>query len=171
MISFPTLGFPPVTGKCGRTHKLLSVRSWVKKRTAPPLHCQLPHVAFGTNDFQETILGQATRAAVGELASKLTKEVIAAGGSAGLTGKVAAVSGGEIYLNIGANAGVAEGSVFAISRILEEIKDPDTGAVIDLIDEPVCEITIIEVREATCIGRISAGSGPPRIGDLATLKN
>lgn len=132
----------------------------------------LPFIAFGAKDFQESILGKATQAAITDFSTKLTAAVF--GGedveAAPITGKVAAISGNKVYLNVGATDGVTVGMVFTISRVVEEVKDPDTGAVIDLITEEVCEITIAEVKDSSCNGTITAGLGMPQKGDLAVQK-
>lgn len=136
---------------------------------------KLPLMAFGAKDFQETILGKATRAAIAEFSAKLTADVFGSGATAGggslkLEGKVAAVSGSKVYLNIGSKDGVTVGMVFSIEHIVEEVRDPDTNEVIDMITEPVCEVTISEVKEASSSGSISSGGGTPQKGDLAKQK-
>ncbi|NLG84161.1 MAG: penicillin-binding protein activator LpoB [Firmicutes bacterium] len=132
----------------------------------------LPFIAFGAKDFQESILGKATRAAITDFSGKLTEAVFgnAGGAAAPISGKVAAVSGNKVYLNVGANDGVTVGMVFTISRVIEEVKDPDTGEVIDLITEEVCEVTIGEVKDSSSNGTITAGTGKPQKGDLAVEK-
>ncbi len=95
----------------------------------------------------------------------------AAGAPTGITGKVAAVSGNKVYLNIGSAEGVAVGMVFVISNVIEEVKDPDTGEVLDVVTEDVCEITIAEVKERTSNGPITASlGGRPQKGDVAKQK-
>ncbi|MGQ9778509.1 MAG: CsgG/HfaB family protein [Bacillota bacterium] len=153
---------------------LASVRgSGESKQTGLALSLKnLPFIAFGAKNFQESILGKATKAAIADFSAKLTEAVFGSteGAAAPLSGKVAAVAGDKIYLNIGANDGVTVGMVFTISRVIEEVKDPDTGAVIDLITEEVCTITINEVKDSSCNGTITAGSGKPQKGDLAVEK-
>ena len=134
-----------------------------------------PHVAFGAKDFEETILGQATRQAIAGFCTKLTTEMTGTEGAAvsrAITGKVAAFVSNKIYLNIGAAAGVKSGMVFVIGRVVQEIKDPDTGKVLDVVTEPICEITINDVKESSCSGPITSalGGGQPKPGDTATLK-
>ena len=153
---------------------LASVRgSGESKQTGLALSLKnLPFIAFGAKNFQESILGKATKAAIADFSTKLTTAVFGGseGAAAPLSGKVAAVAGNKVYLNIGANDGVTVGMVFTISRVVEEVKDPDTDAVIDLITEEVCEITITEVKDSSCNGAITAGSGKPQKGDLAMQK-
>ncbi|MGE5530434.1 MAG: CsgG/HfaB family protein [Patescibacteria group bacterium] len=137
-----------------------------------------PHVAFGSAKFQESILGKATTKAVTQFCTLISQKFQAAGGGTaaagaptGITGKVAAVSGNKVYLNIGSAEGVAVGMVFVISNVIEEVKDPDTGEVLDVVTEDVCEITIAEVKERTSNGPITASlGGRPQKGDVAKQK-
>ena len=89
------------------------------------------NVDFGSSNFQETIIGEATKAAVDQLsgniiadAPKLTMTAVK------IDGVVAAVDSGQIILNMGSDAGVKVGDQFEIIRVTKEIKDPSTGEVI-----------------------------------------
>ena len=83
---------------------------------------------------------------------------------------MATVEGSKVYLNIGSKDGVKVGMFFAIERVTEEVKDPDTGEVLDVVTEPVCEIKIAEVKESSSNGTVISGKTPEK-GDLATQKN
>lgn len=135
-----------------------------------------PHIEFGADRFEATILGKATTDAVTQFCTNLTQKFQGTGTGAGtggkttgITGKVAAVSGNKVYLNIGAKDGVTAGMIFRIARVVEEVKDPDNGEVLDVITEPVCEISISEVKDATCNGPIISGKLPQK-GDVAAQK-
>jgi curli biogenesis system outer membrane secretion channel CsgG len=89
------------------------------------------HADFGSSDFQNTIIGEATKIAV----DQLTKDVVGDVSKVGIRtitveGLVAAVDGGQIVLNVGGKAGVKVGDQLSVMRVTREIKDPATGAVI-----------------------------------------
>ncbi len=88
-------------------------------------------VDFGSSNFQQTIIGEATKAAVDQMtagviaaAPKLQARVIK------VEGVVAAVDGGQIVLNIGSKTGIKVGDHMSVERVTSTIKDPTTGAVL-----------------------------------------
>src|SRR5947209_9190227 len=88
-------------------------------------------VDFGSSDFQNTIIGEAVKAAVDQMSSgliadntKLSARTIT------VDGLVAAIDSGQIILNVGAKAGVKVGDQLTAERVTREIKDPSTGKVI-----------------------------------------
>jgi hypothetical protein len=97
---------------------------------------------------------QALRDAVTQVANGLAEKV--AGGASGqsgpITGTVAYAKGDKVLINVGSNEGVEVGMVFAVQHVVEEVKDPDSGEVLDTVVEKVAEITVTEVKEksATC---------------------
>ncbi len=134
----------------------------------------LPDLEFGSDRFEETILGKAASAAVAAFCTDLEGKfggtgAAASAATAAIKGKVATVSGGKVYLNIGSKDGVKVGMVFVIERVTEEVKDPDTGEVLDVVTDKVCEIKIVEVKEMSSNGTVTTGKTPGK-GDLATQK-
>ncbi|WP_157439761.1 CsgG/HfaB family protein [Terracidiphilus gabretensis] len=112
-------------------------------------------VDFGSSNFQNTIIGEATKAAV----EKLTTDVIADAPkvsvrSISVEGVVAAVDSGQIILNIGKKSGVKVGDQFTVLRVTKEIKDPSTGAVLRKLT------TNVGVIKATDVDDISAVCSP-----------
>lgn len=123
-------------------------------------------VEMGSKNFQETIIGEATRAAVQNLA----KEVIASAGKVVATkveisGVVADVAGKEVILNVGASHGVKAGDRLKILRVSRTVKDPATGKVLREITEDVGEVEITQADEASSMGKILSGTGT-KVGDL-----
>src|SRR3954470_1944412 len=89
------------------------------------------NVDFGSSGFQETIIGEAVKAAEEQLSSgliadnpKLVARVI------NVEGLVAAVEGADIVINVGAKAGLKSGQQMSVERVTKEIKDPSTGKVL-----------------------------------------
>jgi curli biogenesis system outer membrane secretion channel CsgG len=112
------------------------------------------NVDFGSSNFQQTIIGEATKAAVDQLsanlvadAPKLTVEAVK------IDGIVAAVDGGQIILNLGSNAGVKVGDQFEVIRVTKEIKDPTTGEVIRRLTTTVGFIraTDVDAKSSVCV--------------------
>jgi curli biogenesis system outer membrane secretion channel CsgG len=119
-----------------------------------------------SSNFGATILGEATNAAVEQLATELdqqaerlpTVERV-------IEGLVADATGGILILNVGSNAGIQVGDKLQVTRKVREIKDPATGRVLRSIEDPVGQVTISEVDELSSVGSFS-GSGTPQVGDL-----
>lgn len=112
-------------------------------------------IAFGSDEFRKTDLGKATREAVASAAQQLAEKAYASGGPsqpAKLSGVVAYASGNRVIINIGSSSGVNQDMVFVVSKVLEVVKDPTTGEVIDEVTEAVAEIKVTEVKDksATC---------------------
>ena len=112
------------------------------------------NVDFGSSNFQQTIIGEATKAAVDQLsanlvadAPKLTVEAVK------IDGIVAAVDGGQIILNIGSGAGIKVGDQFEVIRVTKEIKDPATGEVIRRLTTTVgfIKATDVDAKSAVCV--------------------
>lgn len=123
--------------------------------------------AFGSqsSNFGNTIIGEATRAAV----DSLTLQVVAASArienapAPSIKGLVADVAGGEIIVNVGTAGGVRVGAEYDVVRPGREIKDPATGRVLRRMTSPVGKIKITSVDEASAVGTLTGG--PARVGD------
>ncbi len=111
-------------------------------------------IAFGSDEFRQTDLGTATRDAVASVAKQLGEKAYSGGAvqASKLSGAVAYASGSRVILNIGSESGIKSGMVFIVQHVLDVVKDPDTGEVIDEVTEPVAEIKVTEVKakSATC---------------------
>ncbi len=126
-------------------------------------------VDMRSTNFANTILGEATRHAVDELAKQLTAnssriEVMARP----IEGLVADVSGNTLVINVGTRAGVKPGMTLTVRRVGREIKDPATGRVIRRVEDTLGSLTITEADEESAVGTFT-GATPPKVGD--TVKN
>lgn len=122
-----------------------------------------------STNFANTILGEATRHAVEQLATQLDAnssriEVKARP----IEGLVADVSGNTLVINVGTRAGVRPGMTLSVRRVGREIKDPATGRVIRRVEDNLGTLTITEADEESAVGTFS-GATPPKVGD--TVKN
>ncbi len=122
-------------------------------------------VNFGSSDFQNTIIGEATKAATEALStdviagnSKLVVRAVV------VEGLVAAADGGQIVLNVGGKAGLKVGDQMNVERVSREIKDPATGKVIRRMTTPVGVIKITDVDDQSAVGAVVSGTGF-KVGD------
>jgi curli biogenesis system outer membrane secretion channel CsgG len=115
---------------------------------------------FGSSGFQQTIIGEATKAAVDQLSANLVADVPKIGvRTVTVEGLVAAVDGDQVILNVGAKAGIKVGDQFTVSRVTKEIKDPSTGAVIRRLANTVGVVKATDVDDASAICAPVSGSG------------
>ena len=117
-------------------------------------------VDFGSSDFQNTIIGEAVKAAV----ESMSKEVIAdkdklVARTIVVEGLVAAVDSGQIILNVGAKAGVKVGDQLNVERVTKEIKDPATGKVIRRLASPVGVVKVTDVDDISSVCTAVSGTG------------
>src|SRR5579863_6516283 len=122
---------------------------------------------FGSSDFQQTIIGEAVKAATDQMtagviaaAPKLQARVIK------VEGLVAAVDGGQIVLNVGAKTGIKVGDHLSVERVTSTIKDPATGAVLRKMTSKLGEIEVTDVDDVSAVCRSVNGSDF-KVGDTA----
>jgi curli biogenesis system outer membrane secretion channel CsgG len=118
------------------------------------------NVDFGNSNFQNTIIGEAVKESV----EKLSSDVISDKSSVAVravvvNGLVAAVTGSQLILNVGARAGVKVGDQLSVERVGEEIKDPATGRVIRRMTTPVGVVTVVEVDDESAVANVVSGTG------------
>jgi curli biogenesis system outer membrane secretion channel CsgG len=118
------------------------------------------NVDFSSSDFQNTILGEAVKAAVQQTSveviadkDKLVTRTIS------VDGLVAAVDSGQIVLNVGSKAGVKVGDQLAVERVSKEIKDPSTGKVIRRLSSQIGIIRVTDVDDISAVAIAVSGSG------------
>jgi len=128
-------------------------------------------VTFG-NDNHNTdgLLSKAADDAVSQIATSLSAE------SSRLSALppslptveaiVADVAGNQVIINKGSQDGFRMGMALSIERVVREVKDPSTGAVLRTVTSPVGRIELTEVDPGSCVGRIVNGTGF-RVGDRA----
>lgn len=118
------------------------------------------HVDFGSSNFQETIIGEATKNATQTLASDLiSKAGKVTPHAVKVEGLVAAVINGQVIINIGGKVGVKKGDQFQVSHVGAVIKDPVTGAVIRRMTSPEGVIQASDVDDGSAVCIVVSGSG------------
>jgi curli biogenesis system outer membrane secretion channel CsgG len=124
-------------------------------------------VNFGSSDFQNTIIGEAVKAATDQLSTEViadnTKLVTR---TIKVEGVLASVDGGQIVLNVGGKAGVKVGDQLNVERVSKEIKDPTSGKVIRRMTSVVGVIKVTDVDDESSVCSAVSGSGF-KVGDLA----
>ncbi|MFS8795474.1 CsgG/HfaB family protein [Synechococcus sp. R55.8] len=79
---------------------------------------------------------------------------------------VADVYGNQVILNKGSRDGYRVGLILSVERVVREVKDPATGAVLRKLTEPAGQIQLTEVDDGSSVGRILSGAGF-KVGDVA----
>ena len=127
-------------------------------------------IDMGSSNFQETILGEATRAAVTDLVTQLVSQSGKVEATQiSINGLVADATGNEVIINVGKAAGVTPGMRLVVERVSREIKDPATGAVLRKVTAPVGEVEVTQVDDASAVARIVSGQGF-MVGDMVKGK-
>lgn len=127
-----------------------------KRNTNLSVAVEWEAISFGSDEFRQTNLGVAMREAVASAAQQLSDKAYNSGRGPAqpekLSGVVAYVSGNKVIVNIGSTSGIKPETVFIVKRVLDVVKDPTTGDIIDEVTEAVAEIKVTEVKEksATC---------------------
>lgn len=127
-------------------------------------------IDMGSSNFQDTILGEATRAAVEDLSAQLVSQAAKVqAAKVTVEGLIADAAGGVIVINVGKGAGVSVGMRLAVERVSREVKDPATGKVLRKISSPVGEIEITEADEGSAVAKVVSGTGF-KVGDMVKSK-
>jgi curli biogenesis system outer membrane secretion channel CsgG len=124
------------------------------------------NVDFGSSDFQNTIIGEAVKAATDQLSTEVVADspkLVAR--SIVVEGLVAAVDSGQIILNVGTKAGVKVGDQLNVERVTREIKDPATGKVIHRMTASVGVVRVTDVDDLSSVCSAVSGSGF-KVGDM-----
>lgn len=128
-------------------------------------------VDMSSGNFQETIIGEATRAAVEELTAQLIAQAAKVEATkVSVNGLIADASEGAIILNVGKSSGVSVGMRLLVERVGREVKDPATGKVIRRITSPVGEIEVTEADEGSAVAKAVSGQGF-KVGDAVKTKD
>ncbi len=128
------------------------------------------YVDMTSSNFGETIIGEATQAAVDNIATEFNANIDKVPNrNVAVEGRVASVTGGQVILNIGSTSGVGQCDRFELSKVLNEIKDPQTGEVLDVQTEVYGEGVATQVRDSVAYVTFSAHK-MPEVGDIARKK-
>ena len=117
-------------------------------------------VNFGSSDFQNTIIGEAVKAAVEKMSTEVIADRRQGGGPAG-DGKGSRRCGDRRpnRSEYRVQGRVKVGDQLAVERVSQEIKDPATGKVIRRMTSPVGVIRVVDVDEQSAVANIVSGIG------------
>jgi curli biogenesis system outer membrane secretion channel CsgG len=112
--------------------------------------------------------GSAVAKALQSAAAKLASDLAAAAGKllaakAAIQGLVADVSGKDVIINVGTDAGVVVGADYNVVRPGRVVKDPASGRVLRVTTTPVGKLKITQADSVSSSGTMS--SGAPKVGD------
>ncbi|HEY6375133.1 MAG TPA: CsgG/HfaB family protein [Edaphobacter sp.] len=128
------------------------------------------HLDMGSSNFGQTIIGEAVKASVAQLATGLESNsaklpVAAAPAPVPVSGLVADATGNDIVINVGSSSGVHVGDKLAVTRVSRVIKDPTTGKPLRSIEAPIGQLTITTVDAGSAVGTFTGTAGPVKVGD------
>jgi curli biogenesis system outer membrane secretion channel CsgG len=122
-------------------------------------------VAMTKCTFENTYMATAVQQCVEQMATERSKaEPRVVFSRQELRGKVADYDGLTAIFNVGADNGVEVGDVFAVERVVRQVRDPDTGRVIRDVTEQIGTVTITKVEPLSACGRFM-GTIAPKAGD------
>jgi curli biogenesis system outer membrane secretion channel CsgG len=124
--------------------------------------------AMNSSNFANTILGEATIAAVDQIVKQVQEKIPQLPVKPRkIEGRVASITPNGIYLALGSNDGVLPGDRFEIRQINNQVFDPQTKDPIATEAVKVGELVISEVEDKSSIGNYG---GHPLSGDYITGK-
>jgi curli biogenesis system outer membrane secretion channel CsgG len=127
-------------------------------------------VNMNSSQFRETILGEATYAAVNDLSRQLNLFAHKVPSSSqDIRGLVADVSGNNVILNVGRSHGLEAGTTLNVLRVDRTVKDPATGKPLRQIVSEVGRVRVDEADNDSSIGTIISGTGI-KLGDVVRTR-
>ncbi|NQT24292.1 hypothetical protein HQ585_02950 [candidate division KSB1 bacterium] len=150
------------------TGEIIAAENVRKEESSSGLKFSTPKFSFDNrNDFDNSLVGKATRAAVDDIVDMIEKQMKALPWE----GKIILVQGATLYIKPGSDSGVNVGDSFAVYSLGQELIDPDTGL---SLGSEEAKIGTIEVTSLVSGGKAAKavakmGSGFKK-GDLIRLK-
>ncbi len=113
--------------------------------------------SYSNSSFTSSAMGQLINSVAQDIASKIDPAKFASEPAApALTGRILAVDGNDVTLNIGSAKGVAVGQFFDVVKV-RQFKDPDTGKILTS-KLPIAKIQITSVSDDTSVGTKVSGT-------------
>ena len=117
--------------------------------------------------YNETIEGEALRAAISQLTENITSQINKKQWSC----RVADVQNGQVYLDAGQESGLKLGQKLTAYHLGRQITSPTTGLVIGFTQDKVGDIQVTDFfGDNGAIAQVTSGPSPSP-GDLAKLPN
>lgn len=150
------------------TGEILLAENVRKEESKSGLSLSTPEFNFrNQNDFDNSLAGKATRAAVDEIMQLIDQQM----DSSVWEGMVLLLKDGVIYMKPGEDAGVKPGDVFTVYTKGEELIDPETGISLGSEESKVGTIKVTSLVSGgkAAKARAVTGSGFKK-GDIIRLK-
>lgn len=106
-----------------------------------------PDVSFGSNNFNDTLIGKATRNAINNLVAKISisiRDKSSSGNTGPWKGYVLKADGNDVWINAGSDSGIKQGLQLSIMSKGEEIEDAE-GQHITIPGSEVATAEVIQV--------------------------
>jgi curli biogenesis system outer membrane secretion channel CsgG len=116
--------------------------------------------------YDETLGQEALRSAITKFMDNLVQQLQ----NVEWSGRIAMVSGNEVYINAGRDVGLKPGDILVVQTLGKEIYDPQTKVLLGRTRGGVKgELLVADLEEKMTIAQIRAGTGF-EIGDVVKLK-
>ncbi len=126
---------------------------------------------FGTDsnsDSKDRILSEAAEKAIAQLSTQLTAagpKLAMPAVMPNISAVIADITGNEVTLNQGGQAGLRPGMILSVERVIKQIKDPVSGKILKMQTQSIGRLQLTEVDAQSSVGKILAGRGGIRVGD------
>jgi curli biogenesis system outer membrane secretion channel CsgG len=122
----------------------------------------LRSIKFGTERFDQTLIGKATRQTVDRAVALIEKNLAAAP----WYGRIIKVDGGNIFVNTGIEDGRCAGNEFDVVRPGEALFDPGTGEALGTEKTPVGRIRLVAILGPRLARAVALEQTVPQTGDI-----
>jgi len=160
-----SIDFEVIDSTTGEAVESFSVTQKIKSKSIA-LSASKSGFNVGGSTFKNTPLGEAARDAIAEAAYRITQALQNQSWSA----HVAKANANSLYVNVGEDAGLQPGDSLRIYRVVEQINDPITGAVLGVEKIEIGEAKITTVHQQYASANYTSMM-PPEAGDILTYKN
>jgi len=118
-----------------------------------------------SSNFAETIIGEAVTQCVDKLAANLEQQASQIEPTKiEISALVAKVTGTQVIFTAGEADGVQVGQKLEVHKVVDEVKHPVTGEVLETITDKIGELTVTRVSGSVSFGDFS-GTGTVEVGD------
>lgn len=157
------IDFQVMDSTTGEIVDAFSVSKKVKSRSIA-LSASRDGINVGGNRFENTALGDAAREAIAEASTRVAHSLAGQAWAA----HVAQVRPDTLYVNVGADGGLKAGDTLKIFRVIDQINDPVTGAILGMERSEIGRATITSVADKYARADYSAML-TPEAGDILTF--
>ena len=156
------IDFQVMDSTTGEVVDAFSVSKKIKSRSIA-VSASRDGVNVSGNRFENTPLGEAAREAIAEASARVANSLDGQDWAA----HVAQVRQDTLYVNVGADGGLRAGDTLKIFRIVDQINDPVTGAILGMERAEIGRATITSVADQYARADY-ASMIAPEAGDILT---